>query len=268
MQGVPPNDGDAAHLSALFRAFVHQHVRKSYDGVHRRADFMAHVRQELALCPVGGVGVLFGFRQLLLGVLTLGNVPNIALNDVSLAFPVNIADKFDGDVLATFVFERKILVANRAKFLQRGHRALGAFSILEDADLPQLLSHKIFAGKAKQLSHEAIDIKHLGRLGIKDKDAVVRRLEQPPVADFRNLHFMFSLPPIANVMKNQHDPANVPSGIKDWSGAVINRPFAAIPCDEDRMVRQTDDRPLANRSCDGILHRLRGLLVHDIKDVG
>ena len=44
------------------------------DAVHRRADLVAHVGQELALGPVGGLGRLLGLLQLLLGPLAVGDV--------------------------------------------------------------------------------------------------------------------------------------------------------------------------------------------------
>jgi hypothetical protein len=71
--------------------------------------------------------------------------------------------------------------------LQRRHRCLGAFSILEDAEFPKLLSYEVFAGIAKQIKQVMIDVQHFGADGVKDEDAVVRRLKQAAVADFRKL---------------------------------------------------------------------------------
>ena len=51
------------------------------DAVHRRADLVAHVGQELALGPVGRLGGLPGLAQLLLGLLALGDVVDHAEQD-------------------------------------------------------------------------------------------------------------------------------------------------------------------------------------------
>jgi len=184
VQGVALNDIDAFDSFGFILVVIQQPGGKSQDSAHRRADFMAHVGQELALGPAGGLGGFLGLGQLLLDVLALGDVADVALNDAPPAFPVDVADKLYGDLAAVFVFQWKIFIADSANLLQRLHRALGALSILEDADLPQLLSHKVVAGIAKQINHEAIDVQHFGGSGIEDKDAVVRRLKQAPVADF------------------------------------------------------------------------------------
>ena len=69
---------DAAPAS---RGVAAQQVRQADDGVHRRADLVAHVGQEGALGAVGGLGAVarqhqlgIGLLQLLLGLLDLGDV--------------------------------------------------------------------------------------------------------------------------------------------------------------------------------------------------
>ncbi len=42
--------------------------------VHRRADFVAHIRQKIALGPARRFGVLFGPQQRFLGLLAFGDV--------------------------------------------------------------------------------------------------------------------------------------------------------------------------------------------------
>jgi hypothetical protein len=197
VQGVPLNDMDAADLGALFRTLDQQHLRESQDGAHGRANLVTHIRQELALGPIGGLGVEPGSCQFIGEVLALGDVANIALNYVLPALPIDVADELDGNMPAVFVLQWKILIADMAELLQLCHRPLGYFGILKDADLPQLFSQEVFFGITKQTDHEGIDFQYLGGDSIKNKDAVVRRLKQPSVADFGNLQILFRLPSIA-----------------------------------------------------------------------
>ncbi len=55
------------------------------DGVHRRANLVAHVGQEIALGPVGGFGRFFGLPQLRLRLFAPGNVGHAGAHHPSLA---------------------------------------------------------------------------------------------------------------------------------------------------------------------------------------
>ena len=55
-------------------------VEHAEDAVHGRADLVAHVGQELALGPVGGLGGLLGPLQLFVRMLAVGDVADDALN--------------------------------------------------------------------------------------------------------------------------------------------------------------------------------------------
>ena len=184
VQGIPLDDLDAADLRALFGASGQQHVRKSQDGSHGRADLVTHVRQELALGPVGGLGVSPGLRQVVSHALAFGNVANVALNHVPSAFRINVADELHGDMPSVFVLQRKILIADSAELCSV------AIALLElSASLKTPISHSSFPRKcsrgiAQQVRQEGIDVQHFGGHRIQDQDAVMRRLKQAPVADF------------------------------------------------------------------------------------
>ena len=49
-------------------------VTQANNGIHWRANFMAHIGQEVALRLVGLIGQLFGLMQRLLALLAIGNV--------------------------------------------------------------------------------------------------------------------------------------------------------------------------------------------------
>src|SRR5438045_2587846 len=58
------------------------------------------------------------FGKLLLGLFAFGNIANIALDDLEVAFLVNIADEFHLASLSESGFQRKVLVANKTRFAQ------------------------------------------------------------------------------------------------------------------------------------------------------
>src|ERR1700681_2695018 len=105
MQGVPPDDLDTADFRTLFRTFLEQHLRETHDGAHWSADLVTHIRQELALGSAGGLGVFPGMHQFIGELFALGDVANVALNDIQFAFPVNIADEFHGYMPAVAVLQ-------------------------------------------------------------------------------------------------------------------------------------------------------------------
>ena len=49
---------------------LQRNLRQADDRVHRRANLVAHVGQELGLCPIGLLGCLLGHEQLRVGAFT------------------------------------------------------------------------------------------------------------------------------------------------------------------------------------------------------
>ena len=83
----------------------------------------------------------------------------------------------------------------------------------------------------------------------------MRRLKQPPVADFRNLQFMFGLSPIGDVMENQHDADDPPAA--STIGAALSSIGHWVPSRAMRTVwfAKPDDRAVADGLGDRTLHR-------------
>ena len=73
---------------------VERQLGHADDAVHRRADLVAHVGQELALGPAGGLGGLLGPHQLPLHLLPLGDVREV--DDGPLDLPVAAAEGVRG----------------------------------------------------------------------------------------------------------------------------------------------------------------------------
>ena len=67
--------------------------------------------------------------------------------------------------------------------------------------------------------------------------------------------------------KTRTAPTGVAGLVPHRGGAVVDRPLRPVPGDEDGVVRQPDDRPLAQGPEGGVLDRLAGLLVDDVEDV-
>ncbi len=66
---------DAERFALLGRQFgVEQQFRHADDAVHRRADFVAHIGEELAFGAVGRLGRVAGLLERQFGVLAVGDV--------------------------------------------------------------------------------------------------------------------------------------------------------------------------------------------------
>ena len=74
-------------------------------------------------------------------------------------------------------------------------------------------------------------------------------------------------PALGDVAEDQDRPDRGPGLVPDGGGAVVDGPLRPVPGDEDRVVRQPDDRPLPQGAEGGVLDRLAGLLVDDVEDV-
>ena len=79
---------------------VQQQLRHAEDAVHRRADFVAHVGQELALGPVGRLGRLLGPLEVLGRVQPIGDVADEGAEGGFVAVTNGGDGQFDGDLLA------------------------------------------------------------------------------------------------------------------------------------------------------------------------
>src|ERR1043166_5983202 len=95
--------------------------------------------------------LILGGRQTLLGPLALRDVANIALDEGVAVVRVTVTHELHLPRLASFGFERQILVADKALRLQfQKSRLVGSF-VAQQADFPKLLAHKLPAGVAEEL---------------------------------------------------------------------------------------------------------------------
>ncbi len=69
---------------------------------------------------------------------------NVALDDLSVAFTVDVTDKLNGYGSAVFGLERQIFITNVILFLKRVECIFGQFSVLEQPKIPQRLSDDFF----------------------------------------------------------------------------------------------------------------------------
>ena len=70
--------------------------------------------------------------------------------------------------------------------------------------------------------------------------------------------FVLEPPRVADVAKDQDAARHVPRLVPDGCGAVVDRALAPILSDEQRVVREADDDPFAERPVGGAFHRLAG----------
>ena len=73
----------------------------------------------------------------------------------------------------------------------------------------------------------------------------MRRFEQAPVADFRDLQFLFRFASIANVVEDQYDAGNAACGVQHRSGAFVDGPLAAVPGNQNRVLPRAGRRAIA-----------------------
>ena len=65
-------------------------------------------------------------------------------------------------------------------------------------------------------------------------------------------------PPLGHVAEDQHHAVHAPAGAPDRGAAVVDRPLGAVPGDQQRMVGQADDHPLAQHALRRALDRSPG----------
>jgi hypothetical protein len=71
------------------------------------------------------------------------DVPDIALDDVVIAFPVDVADELDFGLFAGLALEGKVLVADVAVLLKFFVDRLTRLLVGKQTDFPQLLVQKL-----------------------------------------------------------------------------------------------------------------------------
>jgi hypothetical protein len=185
------------HYRLVGRRRTQQHGPAEYGG-QWRAKFVRESGKEHVLGAVGCLGfqarrLLIGqqCRPLLLKPRTLADITDVALDDRVLILLVDVANELYVDSPPIPVFQQQILVADGAVTLQPLHRFLVLLLVVEYAQLPQLLAQEVLARLAQQIEHASIYFDDPGGLGVKDQDAVVRRLEQPAIANLRSAKVFF-----------------------------------------------------------------------------
>jgi hypothetical protein len=83
---------------------------------------------------------LLALFQPLLYTLALGNVADVALNDVMPVFPIDITGELYIPLLSRFGLKRHIFVMDIARRLQLSKHSLAHILFLEQADFPEFLS--------------------------------------------------------------------------------------------------------------------------------
>src|ERR1044071_9300873 len=109
----------------------------------------------------GVVGRLDDGRQAVARLLcqfALHDVADVALNNLTAVFFIDVADKLHFPGLSLFGLERQICIANIACLLQRSKRSLTRLLITEETDFPKLLTEKFGVRVAQQLHHKWIHV--------------------------------------------------------------------------------------------------------------
>ena len=149
---------------------------------------LAHVEE-----PAGGrvddlervIGLVHQFAEhspLRLRPPAVGDVANVALDHLPAIHVIDIADELHLDRPSLTGLQRQMIVADVSLLLQLGKLLLVGDQIPEEAHFPELLPEKFLLGEAQQVDQEGVRILDHPGLDIENKDAVLRRLEEPAVA--------------------------------------------------------------------------------------
>src|SRR4029450_9323933 len=163
---------------------------------------MGKHRQELVFAQVKFCQRFRLVVRLSLKAAPFGDVPNVALNDLTLIHLVDVADKFDFDPLSLLGFERQIFVANITLRLQLTESGLALCLISEESNLPEFLADKFLLRIAQHLFDERIGVEDFPGVSIEDEDGILGGFKESSIACLGNLQVvrrLLALGYIANV---------------------------------------------------------------------
>ena len=143
----------------------------------------------MKFCQRFGLIVRFPFQPA-----AFGDVPNVALNDLAMIDLIDVADKFNFDLLPGFGFEWQILVADIAFVLQFSESRFVFLGISEHTELPKFLADHLDLRIPQHVLDEGISIEDLTVSFIEDEDGVLCRFKESPIAEFRILQCYFRAP--------------------------------------------------------------------------
>src|SRR4051794_13087484 len=74
-------------------------------------------------------------------------------------------------------------------------------------------------------------------------------------------------PALGDVAKDEHRADDTVVEVADGRGAVVDGALRPVGGDQDRMIREADDRALLEHASDGVGDRIAALLVDDAEDL-
>ena len=119
----------------------------------------------------------------LLRLLARSHVSDVALDDARVVFQVHVAHELDASPLVVLGLERQILVADVLVPLELPEGVPARRDVLERSDFPELPANELRARVTEQDLQEGVGVGDLPGLRVENQDAVLRRLEEPPVPD-------------------------------------------------------------------------------------
>ena len=110
----------------------------------------------------------FALEQGILGLFTLRDIADVALDDLLATRQIDVTDEFHLNKLSVFRYKRQILITGVFILLQGLEGFPAGFAILERTNLPELLFHKLFTRISQHVDQEWIDICNHPCHGIQD----------------------------------------------------------------------------------------------------
>ncbi len=225
LRDLPFDDRARLLLDQVLVALLQTHQLQGIEDRRQRiAQLVREHGQELVLAAVE-----VGHGDALLPGLPLepaahGDVADIALNDVAGVRAVGVADELHLHVGAAARLERQVLVADVAGLPQLPEGRLAGSDVIEQADLPEFLAQQLVVAVPEQRLDEGIGVDDPAARRVEDQDAVLGRLEEPPVAHFAGAQRGRGGEALGHVLDDQQDLARAACRARQAAAGEVHGP--------------------------------------------
>ena len=118
---------------------------------------------------------------------TVGDVTDVALDDLEAFAVVGVADKFDVHQDPGLGFERQVVIPHKTCGLQFSEPLFAARDVGKGTDFPELLAEELGVGVAKHGDEIGVDVLNLGAVRIEEQDSILGSFKQAAIAAFADL---------------------------------------------------------------------------------
>jgi len=164
--------------------WIPQHIKKEFIRIDNFSCLF--IKDEYTiLCSFKQAAVL-GFRclQCILDHFFVGDIPDVARDNLLIAYEVGIADKLDIYTPPISGFQRQIFIPYVAVRLELSECLLGNRFVLDKAEFPEMFSDKILQRVFQQVKNKGICIDNFTGIPVKDQDRILCSFKEAAVLEF------------------------------------------------------------------------------------